>query len=83
METPDSTTRAGALRTALRGLVLAAAACTAIAIVLLVGEAVLSAIGLTSDPHGYAVFAGILFAAILTPGALALWLLYQSMRRRS
>jgi hypothetical protein len=68
--------------TALRRLVLGAAACTATAIVLLVGEAVLSAAGLTSDPHGYAVFAGIQIAAILTPVALALWLLYRSMRRR-
>jgi hypothetical protein len=51
-------------------------------IALLVGEAVLSATGLSADPHGYAAFAGILFAAVLTPVALALWLLYQSMRRR-
>ena len=51
-------------------------------IVLLVGEVVLSATGLSSDPHGYGVFAGILFAAVLTPVALALWLLYRSMRRR-
>ncbi|MEV6491193.1 hypothetical protein AB0M20_21655 [Actinoplanes sp. NPDC051633] len=51
-------------------------------IVLLAGEAVLSAIGLTSDPHGYGVFAGVLFAAVLTPVALSLWLLYRSMRRR-
>jgi hypothetical protein len=82
MDTPDGTTRAGALMTALRRLVLGAFACTAIMIVLLVGEAVLSAIGVTSDPHGYGVFAGILFAAVLTPVALALWLLYQTMRRR-
>jgi hypothetical protein len=82
MNTPDSTTRTGALRTALRRLVLGAFAGTAILIVLLVGEAVLSATGLTSDPHGYGVFAGILFAAVLTPFTLGLWLLYQSMRRR-
>jgi hypothetical protein len=82
MDTPDGTTRTGALMTALRRLVLGAFACTAIMIVLLVGEAVLSAIAVTSDPHGYGVFAGILFAAVLTPVTLALWLLYQTMRRR-
>jgi hypothetical protein len=81
MDTPDGTTRAGARRAALRRLVLGAFAGTAVVIVLLVGQAVLSAIGLSSDPHGYAVFAGVLFAAILTPVALTLWLLYQSMRR--
>jgi hypothetical protein len=79
MDTPDRTTRTGGLRVALRRLVLGAFVCTATVIVLLVGEAVLSATGLSSDPHGYAVFAGILFAAVLTPVALALWLLYQSM----
>jgi hypothetical protein len=83
METPDSATRTDALRVALRRLVLAAFACTAIVIVLLVGEAVLSAIGPSSDPHGYGMFAAILFAAVLTPVALALWLLHQSMRRHS
>jgi hypothetical protein len=82
MDTPDGTTRTGALRAALRRLVLGVFACIAIVIVLLVGAAVLSALGLSSDPHGYAVFAGLLFAAVLTPVALALWLLYQSMRRR-
>ncbi len=82
MNTPNSATRAGALRTALRRLVLGAFACTAILIVVLVGQAVFSATGLSSDPHGYGVFAGILFAALLTPVALALWLLYKSMRRR-
>ncbi|MEV6633231.1 hypothetical protein AB0M54_21030 [Actinoplanes sp. NPDC051470] len=71
-----------ALKTALRRLTLGAFACTAALIVVLVGLAVLSAIGWTSDPHGYAMFAGILFAAVLTPVALALWLLYRSMRRR-
>jgi hypothetical protein len=77
VDTPNSTTRK-----ALRRLVLGAFACTAMVIVLLVGEAVLSAIGLSADPHGYGMFAGILFAAILMPVALALWLLYRSMRRR-
>jgi Kef-type K+ transport system membrane component KefB len=67
---------------ALRRLVLAAFAGTAAVIALLVGVAALSAIGWTSDPHGYAVFAGVLFAAVLTPIAVGLWLLYQSMRRR-
>lgn len=83
MDMPDSTTRTGALRAALRRLVLGAFACTAIVIVLLVGVAVFSATGLTFDPHGYGVFAGILLAAVLTPVAIVLWLLYQAMRRRS
>ena len=82
MDTPDSASRTGALRAALRRSLLGAFACTALLIVLLVGMAVLSATGLSSDPHGYGVFAGILFAAVLTPIALALWLLYRSMRRR-
>jgi hypothetical protein len=82
MDTPDSTTRTSALWTALRGLVLGALVCTAVSIVLLVGVAVLSTTGLSSDPHGYGMFAGILFAAVLTPVALALWLLYRSMRQR-
>ena len=82
MDTPDSTTRTGAVRVALRRLVLAAFACTAVVIVLLVGEAVFSAIGWKPDPHGYGVIFGILCAAVLTPVALALWLLYRSMRRR-
>lgn len=82
MDTPDSTTRTSVVRTVLRRLVLGAFACTAMVIVLLVGEMVLSATGLSSDPHGYGMFAGILFAAVLIPVALALWLLYRSMRRR-
>jgi hypothetical protein len=82
MDTPDSPTRTGALRTALRRVVLGAFACTTVVIVLFAGEAVLSATGLHFDPHGYGMIVGILFAAILTPVALALWLLYQSMRRR-
>jgi hypothetical protein len=82
MDTPERPTRAGGLQAALQRLVLGAFTCTALVIGLLVGEAVLSAIGLSADPHGYAAFAGILFAAVLTPVALALWLLYQSMRRR-
>jgi hypothetical protein len=69
-------------RTLLRRVVLGAFACFAAVIVLLLGTAVLSATGLSSDPHGYGMFAGILFAAVLTPVALALWLLYRSLRRR-
>ena len=82
MDTPDSSNRTSPLRTTLRRLVLGAFACTAVVIVLLVGEVVLSATGLAFDPHGYGMFAGILFAAVLMPVALALWLLYRSMRRR-
>ncbi|WP_433663333.1 hypothetical protein ACQPW1_15095 [Nocardia sp. CA-128927] len=78
MDTPDSTT----LRTVVRRIALGAFACTATLIVLLVGEAVLSATGLSADPHGYGMFAGILFAAVLTPVALVLWLLYRALRRR-
>lgn len=78
----DSSTRTSAVRTWLRRLVLGLFACTAVVIVLLIGQAVFSATGLSSDPHGYGMFAGILFAAVLTPVALALWLLYRSMRRR-
>ncbi|HEU5473344.1 MAG TPA: hypothetical protein VFV67_22095 [Actinophytocola sp.] len=82
MDTPDSTTRTSTLRTTFRRLVLGAFGCTAILVVLLVGQAVLSAIGLSSDPHGYGMFAGILLAAVLLPVALTLWLLYRSLRRR-
>jgi Kef-type K+ transport system membrane component KefB len=70
------------LRRALRRLTLGAFACTTAVIVLLLVVAVFSATGLSSDPHGYGVFAGVLLAAILTPVALALWLLYRSLRRR-
>jgi hypothetical protein len=82
MDTPDGTTRPGTLLTVLRRLVFGAFACTAMVIVLLVGEVVLSATGLSYDPHGYGVIFGIVCAAVLTPVALALWLLYQAMRRR-
>ncbi|WP_412752104.1 hypothetical protein [Krasilnikovia sp. M28-CT-15] len=67
----------------LRRLVLGAFASTAMVIVLLVGVAVRSIIGLSFDPHGYGMLFGILLAALLTPVALALWLLYRSMRRRA
>ena len=40
MDTPDNTTRTGAIRTTLQNVVLGAFACTALLIVLLVGEAV-------------------------------------------
>ncbi|MFJ8912630.1 hypothetical protein [Amycolatopsis sp. NPDC102389] len=77
MDTPESTSR-----TVFRRVVLGAFACIAAVIVLLVGSVVLSATGSSSDPHGYGIFAGILFTAILMPVALALWLLYRSLRRR-
>jgi hypothetical protein len=80
---PDGATRTGALRVALRRIVLGAFAGTATLITLFVAQVVLSIIGVSSDPHGYAIFAGILFATVLTPVALALWLLYRSLRRRS
>lgn len=51
MDTPERPTRAGGLQAALRRLVLGAFACTAVVIVVLVGEAVLSATGLSADPH--------------------------------
>ncbi|PXX56510.1 hypothetical protein DFR70_11962 [Nocardia tenerifensis] len=76
MNTPKS-----ALRTTLQRLVLATFACTTALIALLLGEVILSITGLTFDPHGYGIFAGILSAAMLTPIALALWLLYRTMRR--
>ncbi|WP_410599022.1 hypothetical protein [Amycolatopsis sp. lyj-90] len=69
-------------RPVIRRVVLGAFACVAAVIVLLVGMVVLSATGVSSDPHGYGMFAGILFAAVLTPVALALWLLYRWLRRR-
>ena len=80
MDAPEAKTTA--VRVVLRRLVFGAFTGTVIVIVLAVGVAVRSAVGLSSDPHGYGVFAGILFAAILTPVALALWLLYQALRRR-
>lgn len=76
--TPDRST----LRTVLRRLVLGAFTCTAALIVLLITQAVLSAAGVSSDPHGYAIFAAIFCSTILTPIALALWLLYRFLRRR-
>lgn len=82
MDTPDGTTRTGTLQVALRRLALALFACTFAVIAVLIGEAVFSAAGWISDPHGYGVIFGILCAAVLTPVALALWLLYQWIRRR-
>jgi len=70
------------LRTAVRRLVLGAFSCVVAVIVLLVGMAVFSATGLSADPHGYGMFAGLLFAAVLVPVALMLWALFRAMRRR-
>lgn len=69
-------------RTVLRRVVLGAFVCVAAVIVLLVVRVVLSVTGLSFDPHGYGMFGGILFTAVLTPVALALWLLYRVLRRR-
>ncbi|AIG76666.1 Putative secreted protein [Amycolatopsis japonica] len=71
-----------ASRTVVRRVVLGAFVGVVAVIVLLVGSAVLSATGLSSDPHGYGMFAGILFGTVLTPVALVLWLLYRRLRRR-
>ncbi|RSN24714.1 hypothetical protein DMC61_30255 [Amycolatopsis sp. WAC 04169] len=65
-----------------RRVVLGAFVGVVAVIVLLVGRVVLSATGLSWDPHGYGMFAGILFTAVLTPVALALWLLYRRLRER-
>lgn len=81
MDAPDSTTPTTALRTALRRIVLAAFICALALIALFTGMGLFSAIGLSSDPHGYGVFAAILFVAVLTPIALVLWLLYRFLRR--
>lgn len=79
-DTPNSAT--GTLRTGLRRLVPGAFVFVVVLMVLLVRVAVLSVVGLSFDPHGYGMFGGILFTAVLTPVALALWMLYRSMRRR-
>ncbi|OLZ61577.1 hypothetical protein [Amycolatopsis keratiniphila] len=71
-----------ASRTVVRRVVLGAFVCVVGVIVLLVGRVVLSATGLSWDPHGYGMFAGVLFTAVLTPVALALWLLYRRLRER-
>lgn len=81
MDAPDGSTRTSPLWTVLRRLVLGAFVGAVVLIVLLVGEAVLSVTGLSFDPHGYGMFTGILFAAVLMPVALMLWVLYRSMRR--
>ncbi|GAA3034450.1 hypothetical protein [Actinokineospora globicatena] len=70
------------LRTTLRRLVFGALVITVALIVLLVASVVLSATGLTRDPHGYGIFAGVLFAAVLTPVALILALAHRSLRHR-
>ncbi|MEU4245430.1 hypothetical protein [Actinoplanes sp. NPDC026619] len=69
--------------TVLRRLVLGAFGCTAAVILVLLGEAVFSAVGWNSDPHGYGVIFGLLCAAVLAPVALVLWMVYQAMRRRA
>jgi hypothetical protein len=79
---PDRATRTSALLVAFRWIVLVAFAGTVTLITLLVALVLLSVIGVSSDPHGYAIFAGVLFATVLTPVALALWLLHRAMRRR-
>ncbi|MGM1062191.1 hypothetical protein [Saccharothrix sp. Mg75] len=81
MDAPDGTTRKSALRTALRRIVLAVFSCAVALIALLIGVGLLSVTGLSTDPHGYGVFAAILFAALLTPITLVLWLLYRFLRR--
>ena len=79
MNTPEGTTRPSRARVVLRRLVLAAFAGTTVVIAVLVGEAVFSAAGWISDPHGYGVIFGILCAAVLTPIVLALWLLIKGV----
>ena len=74
--------RSSALRTVFRRVVLGVFACIAAVILLLVGMAVFSAAGLSADPHGYGMIFGILLAVLLAPIALALWLLYRSLRPR-
>jgi hypothetical protein len=68
------------LRTVLRRIVLGAFIGTATLILLFAAVAVLSATGVSADQHGYGMFAGILFAAVLTPVALILWMLYRALR---
>ncbi|MDR7319962.1 MULTISPECIES: hypothetical protein [Catenuloplanes] len=65
-----------------RRVVFAVAVAVTALIGVFAGQAVLSGTGLLFDPHGYGVFAGILFAAVLSPAALGLWKLYRSLRRR-
>ncbi|WP_232376740.1 hypothetical protein [Amycolatopsis aidingensis] len=60
---------------------LGAFVCVVLVVVLLAGMAVLSVTGVSFDPHGYGLFAAILMAAVLTPAAVLLWVLYRSMRR--
>jgi hypothetical protein len=81
MDAPGDTTRPNPVRTALRRLVLGAFSCVLAMIALLIGIAVLSITGLSFDPHGYGMIFGILLAAVLTPVALTLWVLYRSLRR--
>ncbi|NUT96463.1 MAG: hypothetical protein HOY78_30985 [Saccharothrix sp.] len=69
------------MRTVFRRVVLGLFVCTIALLVLFLGVAVFSVTGLSFDPHGYAVFAGVLFAAVLAPVALVLWLVYRVLRR--
>ncbi|MFE9749042.1 hypothetical protein ACFYOT_29390 [Saccharothrix saharensis] len=81
MDAPDGTTRGNAVRTALRRIVLAVFICAVALIALLIGVGLLSVTGLSSDPHGYGVFAAVLFVVVLAPIALVLWSLYRYLRR--
>ena len=80
MDAPEAKTTS--VRVVLRRLVFGAFAATVIMIVLAVGMAVSGALGWSFDPHGYGIVFGILVAAVLTPVALVLWLLYQALRPR-
>ncbi|MGW4113991.1 hypothetical protein ACWEFJ_24230 [Actinosynnema sp. NPDC004786] len=81
MDAQDGTTHTSALRTTLRRIVLVAFLCAAALIALLIGMGLVSVTGLSADPHGYGMFAAILFVAVLTPIALVLWLLYRFLQR--
>lgn len=78
--TPTSDARPSPLRTVARRLTLGAFCCVLALIALLAGRAILSATGLALDPHGYTIFAAILFGALLFPVALILWTLYRTLR---
>ncbi|MFE2756649.1 hypothetical protein ACFXGA_32110 [Actinosynnema sp. NPDC059335] len=81
MDVSDRTARRSALRIALSRITFAVFLCVVAVIVVLVGVVLLGATGLSSDPHGYGVIAGILLTAMLSPVALVLWLLYRWLRR--
>lgn len=75
------TARWSVLRTVLSRIVLGVLVCTLALIVAFMGLIVAGATGLSFDPHGYGIVAGVFLTAILTPVALALWLLYLLLRR--